>query len=350
MSKKVLAVADDPGGGLAVGAVLEEMRNDKSNGITVYTGELSEKSVKDFDYRRIKSEIDKQEAERIIDKTKPDILITGTGGGNAEQMLRNAAFERNLKSIVILDFWKDYRRRWLYAEYDLKDMKELVFVMDEMTKSEMEEEGFPGERITVTGQPYLDKIFNHRNEKLPQTGNTEKEKVKFLLLSQPMKILGVENYEIHPFEIISGSIAEYGLLKNKETEITIKPHPSEKDYMTLEEDLKKSTAVNMKIKFATQNEDTEKLIRESDIVIGFNTIAMFESRAMNKRTICLNAAPMRNSLLSAMKNAGIEITFPDLSKFTEHLLNYKEGIVNREYFSNGIINSVKKIRQELSLN
>lgn len=347
---KLLAVADDPGGGLAVGAVLEEIRNDGCTGITVYTGELSEKSVKDFDYRKIKSEIDNQEAERIIDNTSPDILITGTGGGNAEQMLRNVAYKRNLKNIVILDFWKDYRRRWLYAEYDLKDMKELVFVMDEMTKSEMEEEGFPGERIIVTGQPYLDKIFNRKKEKMPKTGHTENEKLKFLLLSQPMKILGVENYEIHPFEIISRSILEYGLLKNKETEITIKPHPSEHDCIALEKDLKKNTLLNMSLNFAAQNEDTEKLIHENDIVIGFNTIAMFESRSVNKRTICLNASPMRNSLLNAMKNAGIEITVPDLSKFTEHLLNNKEGIVNREYFSNGIMNSVNKIRQELSLN
>lgn len=350
MSKKVLAVIDDPGGGLAVSAVLEEMKTDRSNEITVYSGELSEKSVKNFNFRKIKSEIDKQEAERILDKTDPDILITGTGGGNAEQLMRNAAFEKNLRSIVILDFWKDYSRRWLYAAYDLKDMKDLVFVMDDLTKSEMEEEGFPSKRILVTGHPYLDKIFNKNKNESAQDIHTEKEKVKFLLLSQPMKVLGVDSYEIHPFKIVSESIREYGIIKNKKTEITIKPHPSEKDFTALEGDLKKNGTDKLNIKFAAQNEDTEKLIRESDIVIGFNTIAMFESRAFNKRTISLNAAPMRNSLLIAMKNAGIEITLPDLSRITGHLLNEKEGILNKEYFSNGIKNSLNKIRQELSLN
>ncbi|MEO8447647.1 MAG: hypothetical protein ABI528_09140, partial [bacterium] len=137
MKKKVLICYDDPGGGLVVSSLISELRKNKSLELNIYSGKLSRKISEKINTVRIDSFISREKAEMIIDKFLPDMILTGTGGGNAEQAFRNEAYKRNIKSIVVLDFWKDYSRRWLYSSYDLKDMKDKVCVMDELTKKEM---------------------------------------------------------------------------------------------------------------------------------------------------------------------------------------------------------------------
>jgi hypothetical protein len=150
----------------------------------------------------------RQQAKKILNKNNPDIIVTATSGGSGEQELRNAAFAMNIQSIVILDFWKDYSRRWLYATYHINEMKEKVCVMDEMTRKEMIEENFPKGKLFVTGHPYLDHIFNYENQKPEaEQGNN------YLFLSQPLDIIGVTNYQIHPLEIVVKAIEKLPSVK-----------------------------------------------------------------------------------------------------------------------------------------
>jgi len=348
--KKALLVFDDPGGGLVVSSLIEELKKTGLFEMEIYSGKLSEQFVNSYSYKKIESQITESKAEEIISEIAPDILITATGSGNAEQEFRNIAFRKNIKSIVILDFWKDYKRRWKYATYEIGKMKDKICVMDNAVKEEMISDGFPGENIIVTGHPYLDKIFNKENL-YPGIINSEKSlRNRILFLSQPLNIIGVTDYEIHPLEILLEAIKKLSEVRNEIYTITIKPHPSEIKLKELEFISEKYKNDLTEIRFADAGEDVKNLIYNSETVIGYNTIAMFEARALNKRTISLNVVKVNDSLTKAMQTAGIEIT--DVKKEEIFiLLNETEAVeIIPNIYKGGRENCVQVILNELNLN
>jgi len=339
---------DDPGGGLAVTSLLERLQRYEID-LEIYCGKLSEKFLEKENrfYNKIDSMITREYAAGIMENVRPDLIITGTGGGNAEQELRNEAFQKNIKSIVILDFWKDYARRWLYANYSLGEMTDKICVMDEFTKDEMTGESFPERNIIVTGHPYLDKIFNLSKSNSKQI-NFRKNHILFL--SQPLHIIGLNDYKIHPLKTFLESLKRMSSENKSEYSLKIKLHPSEEMSTEIEELKKMYDSEYLRIEFADKSSSLKDLILESEIITGYNTIAMFESRAMNRRTISLNVAPVRNSLSIAMKEAGIEIINADMESIIESLYYSKPGSYRKEIFKGGIDNCIKLILSELNLN
>ena len=88
------------------------------------------------------------------------MLFTGTSwAANAEQQLRNEAAALRVPSLVLLDYWSNYRSRWNGASYSIEALSDFVAVMDEETRTEMVEEGFPEEKVLVAGHPYVEELF-----------------------------------------------------------------------------------------------------------------------------------------------------------------------------------------------
>lgn len=357
MQKKILLAFDDPGGGLAVSSLIDKLK-EQDLILKIFSGKLSRKFLKE---RKIKfdetdSYISKEMAKEMIDEFNPDVLVTGTGGGNAEQELRNIAFERNISSIVVLDFWKDYPRRWFYATYNTDEMKDKVCVMDELTKREMIEENFPEKNLIVTGHPYLDFIFNYDRNDLSDDlkdsyDKKDKSNIKlnnFLYLSQPFNVIGIKDYNIHPLKILMEALKK---LDREKITLTIKLHPNEKKSDELI-NLVSLSSDKLEIIFADEDSSLKKLMSECSTVIGYNTIAMFEARAFNKRTISLNVVRVKNSLTEVMNKAGIEIIQANENDILECLKkNKKESNVRLEnIFQGGIENCVKVIFDEIHLN
>ena len=352
MQIKVLIAFVDPGGGLAVSSLIDRLSEEKNLSMEIYSGKLSEKFLKETKiiYNKLLPEITQKEAMTIIDKVKPSVIVTGTSGGNAEQMLRNVAYERKIPSVVILDFWKDYSRRWLYASYPFEEMKDKICVMDEMTKKEMMSENFSEGNLIITGHPYLDKIFNFNNDKTYDNSKIPENIIthNYLFLSQPLQIIGIENYEVHPVKILTDALTRLSEIRKNKITLTIKLHPSEE--MT-NELFKLSNIHNrdtFEIIFADKTKSLPELINKSKAVIGYNTIAMFEARAAGKRTISLNFASVKDSLMKAMDEAGIEI----ISGATEEIFNClnkeTKSAVNNEIFKGGIENCMKVILEQLN--
>ncbi|HMQ67454.1 MAG TPA: hypothetical protein PKC58_00590 [Ignavibacteria bacterium] len=354
MKKKILLAFDDPGGGLAVSSILDTLYKDVNPELIIYAGRLSRRFLnkeekENFETREIDSFINREDAEKIIRKERPDIIITGTGGGNAEQELRNAAFRNNIKSIVILDFWKDYSRRWKYSEYTVSGMKDIICVMDELTKKEMLDENFKEENIIVTGHPYLDKIFGSyqgiKNADIELSGS-----LKILFLSQPLEIIGVKSYEIHPLDIFLKAIEHITVKFNNIISVKIKLHPSEKKSDEIINILKKYDKENPDVAFAQEDITLEELIENSDLVAGYNTIALFEAKAAGRRAISLKVADLNNSLSKAMTDAGIEISGPDTESIIKCITEKSNIETDIRKFSGGIRNIVNVVMKELRLN
>lgn len=351
MGKKILSVIDDPGGGIAVFAVVEKLMKETDLEISVYSGKLSSEIADkaNFKIKKIESMINKETAENIMNNEQPDLLLTATGGGNAEQEFRNLAFKKKIPSIVILDFWKDYSRRWMYADHEIYEITDRICVMDELTKKEMAEEGFPEHVIEVTGHPYLDKIFS--KEKIH--GN--KNHISYdniLFLSQPLEIIGIKDYENHPLKILFNVFEYYIEELNSEIELNlvIKLHPSEEISEEIKSLVRNNINKKLTIRISEKTETLQELISESDIVFGYNSIAMFEARAAGKRAISLDLFPKRDSLTKAFSNAGIESAALNEKELIEKLNSIKDPELNREYFRGGIENCFKIISEELNLN
>jgi len=347
MRKKVLLAFDDPGGGLAASSLIERLITENTLELKIYTGNLSENFVSCFKLQKLNSRISKDEAEKIVDENSPDILVTGTSGGNAEQELRNSAFGKKIKSVVILDFWKDYKRRWLYASYPIEKMTDKVCVMDDLAKDEMIKDGFPEKNLIVTGHPYLDKIFYYSKKIITKN---KSEKNNFLFLSQPLHIIGINNYKIHPLKILLEVLAELARVETEKISLTIKLHPSEKLSNELSSLVSEFDCERLKVKFANEKVTLKDLIEKSEIIIGYNTIAMFEARALNKRTISLNVVPIKKSLINAMQSAGMEILDMNKKNILDSLMKRNDKENPSRIYKGGIENCVQVILSELSLN
>ncbi|MEO6695304.1 MAG: hypothetical protein ABIY50_11875 [Ignavibacteria bacterium] len=347
MSKKVLLAFDDPGGGLAVSSLIESLE-EKGFQLNIYAGKLSRGFVKNLHSQYLESNIISNEANEILLACSPDLLITGTSAGNAEQELRNSAYKKNIKSVVILDFWKDYSRRWLYADYKVEHLKDTVCVMDYLTKKEMLEEKFPENKLEITGQPYLDRLFNFENHNF--NADQKAGNLNILFLSQPLNIIGIKDYKIHPFKILLDALKEYTYGSDKKISLIVKLHPTEELTSELDNLINEYGSDLMQIEYAGKDAQLKELINYSQIVFGYNTIAMFESIAMNKRTVSLKVVPVKESLEQAMITAGIEIIDSNIKNILNCLLKNSFTGVPKKIFQNGIRNCLNVISKELTIN
>ncbi|HAY33181.1 MAG TPA: hypothetical protein PK536_00530 [Ignavibacteria bacterium] len=348
MKKKVLTVFDDPGGGLAVTAAAEELRKNTETELTVYSGKLSKEIAEGagFKYKEIESMISKETAEEIFRDTTPDLLLTGTGGGNAEQQFRNLAYRENTPSVVILDYWKDYKRRWLYSDHETGKIKDNICVMDDYTKQEMTEEGFPENKIYVTGHPYLDKIFNKGRKEFNQNAG---DNLNILFLSQPLEIIGIKNYDIHPLKVLSESISEYSENSGRKVSLTVRLHPSENISGEISEVLNNHGNENYDIRLSESGDRMSGLLSESDIVFGYNSIALFEARAENIKTFSLNLFPIKDSLRNAFETAGIKPTEASKTEIINALNSGSVLMPEGNVFGGGINNCLNVITDCLYL-
>ncbi|MDO8561477.1 MAG: hypothetical protein Q7S05_01480 [bacterium] len=109
----------------------------------------------------------------------PDIFIAGTSAGDSpdKQIMKTLG---SAPSLYVLDFWLNYWQRFSTAgEKDFAYMPTRICVMDDVARQEMLAEGFPAERLVVTGNPH----FDHFADSITRE-NEEKERILFV--SQPL--------------------------------------------------------------------------------------------------------------------------------------------------------------------
>ncbi|MDN0075831.1 hypothetical protein QU481_13135 [Crenobacter sp. SG2303] len=91
------------------------------------------------------------------------LLLLGTSV-NALSLERKAiqwGGNNGVPSIAVLDYWSNYRARFLGEANELL-LPSLIAVMDDNAKRSMEMEGFPAEIVKVTGQPVLESLTQYK--------------------------------------------------------------------------------------------------------------------------------------------------------------------------------------------
>ncbi len=125
----------------------------------------------------------KNEGAEVGENVKnPDIFIAGTSGGDSpdKHIMKELG---KTPSLYVLDFWLNYWQRFsTIGKKDFAFLPSCVCVMDDIAKEEMIAEGFPAERLIVTGNPHFDHFadaITHENE----------EAERILFISQPVSSL-----------------------------------------------------------------------------------------------------------------------------------------------------------------
>lgn len=119
-------------------------------------------------------------AEVGEDMTAPDIFIAGTSAGDSpdKRIMRELG---KTPSLSVLDFWLNYWQRFSSpGKKDFAYLPTRICVMDDIAKEEMLAEGFPEERLAVTGNPH----FDHFADTVTREGE---EIERILFISQPIR-------------------------------------------------------------------------------------------------------------------------------------------------------------------
>ncbi len=147
----VLALSRDPGGAEVLEPVVEALRNQERFRIH----HLHLKTRQSFSAWR-------REARRRLQESRPDFLLTATshGSGMEKAFIREAAL-RGIPCLTVLDSWSNYRSRFLEPGETLAShrLPSVIGVMDDFAVQEMEQLGFPKDRLRIVGQPGFDRFL-----------------------------------------------------------------------------------------------------------------------------------------------------------------------------------------------
>tara|TARA_Y100001954_G_scaffold237898_1_gene303227 strand:- start:32302 stop:33246 length:945 start_codon:yes stop_codon:yes gene_type:complete len=241
------------------------------------------------------------EAESILSTVAPKVLLTGTSwGGNAEQVLRNAARRRGIPSVVVLDFWSNYSLRFRFADVSLQDMPDIICIMDEGARQEMIEEGFRPELLEISGQPHLEALT--LDSARAQTSQTD----RFMFLSQPDLTNGKS---VHGRPLLSSLFEEIGRVaasRERRLQLLFKPHPKEAPpELPALRALCQSELVDVVL--VAGSLPLVDVLEGVEVVAGGTTMGLFEARARGIGASAIVSSAVPASLQAALDDAGIRV-------------------------------------------
>lgn len=256
----VLCSAHDPGGANAIVPVLRALAHRGSRLHGVVTG-----PARDIFLARNVSFF----AES---PSSPDIFIAGTSAGESsdKRILRELD---GVPSVYVLDFWLNYWQRFTTEAKDFTHLPTRICAMDNIARDEMIAEGFPPEKIVVTGNPHFDHFADAitRDKEDPE---------RILFVSQPLKdvanmpgfsSIGYDEYVVirdlaHTLETLPTGY-----------HVAIRLHPKEP---------REKYAEYLGSRVMRDPEETlEQALSRAGLVIGMSSPVLIQAAAANKRVI-----------------------------------------------------------------
>ena len=163
--------------------IINSVTNNYAHDIVAFgpAADLFKKKGLDFlEFGKIENDITIEQAYKIIENTKPSIVVVGTsppGRGlkyAPEQLLISAAKERDIPSISIIDYWHPQIRYDNVNNSDgqLAFLPTKIAALDGLSKKLLMEKGISEDRIEITGNPQHDSLGLKKqqwNERLKRT-------------------------------------------------------------------------------------------------------------------------------------------------------------------------------------
>lgn len=310
---KALFVSHNPGGFNAILPVYLELKKNRDFKVLC----IFEKEAKSVN--RVKSieftdshKINLENLRRHLKKEEFDVLVAGTSQGNTiDKKAIMMARKLKIPSIAIVDFWSNYKMRFSDPNSEnLRYLPNFIFVMDDYCKREMAREGFNPQSIFVTGNPYFDDLKE-------RMGNLKKINGKYILFfCQPFTEIEEISWGFDEIEVFEDLVETFEKL-NINKKIVIKMHPRSKHLKKFDTIMKDS-----KLDIIIDNKtSSEKLIKNSFLVTGMNSIALMEAALAGKKVLSYQ---------------------PNLNK-KDPLISNKMGLTKAVYKKKQLLKIIKKL-------
>lgn len=334
---KIIFTAQDPGGFNAMAPVIKKLEKDSRFDVSVILAKHACIYAEKQNIRYLNAD------KSSFNISEADLVFTGTSFGDSiEKKIIFTAKEKGIPTISIVDFWTDYTPSFSDPEKrNFKYLPDYILAADETMKKEMEAEGFPRNKIFVTGNPSFDFFGKRVNKK------TDKNLITFFC--QPMSELYKKNSkdyknatkfsEVQVFSDIAEVIEKIDPNKR----IIIDFHPRAKKFNKFDKIIKKSKLkIEKNIKPYGKNS-----IENSEIIIGMSTVVLFEAALAGKKVLSYQPGSDKNSDYLASNRLGLSLPvykkedlYPAFKKIIFHKQKAKNLKLIKKYTQN---NSTKKV-------
>ena len=299
MKKKIVIACNDPGGTMAVMPVIKSLLKQKDISIVIYGGAYASSVFKkeNIPCRRLPIiDIGRQKlpvVENILKRERPDLVFASTSFGKVvDNAFLYAAVRQDIPTFALIDQWCNYSARFkVYS--GTRVLPDYIGIMDRVALSDMLKEGFPRNRLIVTGQPYFDSLaadksaYNKESRKVfRRSHGAAIHDVLVVFAAEPfkkgdLKIIGYTDIRIIEKLVESLEAAAAGL--HKKIRLIIKLHPRDKRPISMFP-LRGSPRVSVE---AAHSGNARDYILNADIVTGMASIFLIESCLLQKPTLSI---------------------------------------------------------------
>lgn len=313
MKKKILATSYHTGGVNAISPVIRRLKEEGRADVVVIGYKDAEKifQTNHIDYRTISAyglkDVSVDSMRWPLKLESPDLILTGqscqdkTQSDVIDQTITSAGKEKGIPTISISDFWTGrvpYFSDVFSENGKFKFLPDCITVLDEIQKDIMIKEGFPQDKLIITGNPHFDNLASLRNnfskedlEQVRKDLGLGLDSYVLLYASQPVEFYYGSDPSDPKFlgytekTVLSDLITAMDSIQHtKKLELIVKAHPREN-----ENELRDIISKHGKKYPVDKNYDTRKAILASDLILSPFSTVLVEATYMNK--ICISVQP-----------------------------------------------------------
>lgn len=311
--KTVMLFARDPGGANVIMPVYDKFKTKYRT--LVYAKEFALKRLRDngIPAKDIEEECTAGtygDVMYLLKRQLPDIIITGTSLDDfTERYLWKAAEELQIKSFAILDQWTNLGIRFSSCDYSREEeyhrhpqhpyLPYRIFVMDDLAKKMLEEDGIESDRFILSGQPHFDTV---RDRFLRASRIYSGDRWNVVFVSEPI----CQDYDGCDGDTLYWGYNERTIFDNLycglkkvaaccgcKIRIIIRPHPRENpEYW--KQVMKKRGSDDIEIGIDTAN-DSFSVMKSADLICGMSSMFLLESMICGKTVLSIEIGLKRDN-------------------------------------------------------
>lgn len=213
-----------------------------------------------------------------------EILLSGTGWGETEKIIRSEASKQSIKNIAVIDHWTNYKERFSFGGRE--ELPDEIIVCDNYAYK-MAKNYFPSASIMQFTNNYL---LNQANKAIVNRSLKCRNRIQnILIIAEPIRHDDFRNrnkIEFLSIEFFMRNLHKISI-SNKSVNFKIRLHPSEsEDKYNFIKEKYQSFENNFEI-INSSDRDLYLDISWADLVLGMNSFALVVSITAKVPTICI---------------------------------------------------------------
>ena len=306
--KRILVSANDPGGANSIVPVVRALKARGNTVECVVTGPAVEIFSSGGILVDDVTSITENELRERVEHLHPSVFLAGTSIGNSidKRIFRSL---RECPSVYVIDFWSHYGHRFSQPQSDLSHLPTRICVIDERMRDEMISEGFPTDRLFITGNPHFEHFAEHITRE-------REDRSRVVFISQPIRrdvgegaLLGAMLDEYHVLERVLEVLPAH-------LRLSIRLHPREDAH-------KYDTYLNERVEIDTE-QTLEDALSKAGLVVGMFSPVLMQAALAGKPAISYQSGQIEEDPLPT--NAlGITKRVESNSELIRWIQSYERG-------------------------